>query len=485
MKVWKVSDSNQPNFSKDFKVTKRWEGSCADVIKNSNKFYHIEIQVSNDGKARIFTTYGRVGKVQSKDFRYYLSEEACLSDYYRLIKKKRDRKKDPYREIDLAITSVGSERAKEIKKPMNIAIESESKSNLHKKVQNLVSSWYGSTGNFITMNLKCPLGQLTKEQIDKGRLILNDCRIRINSNNETSINIYDQLTSQFYSLIPHILPYKINPDTLRLNLLDRIMKKHDMLDTFLDAKNVESILKTNCIDKQYEQLNADISWLDPSTNICRWISRMVNETRASNHNRLGNIKIHNIYKLNRKNEDILFNNRIREISEKRKLSSWTWPTMINKLGPDRPDINNELDMYKRANVIPLFHGTRNENMIGITSHGLLIRPSGAVFTGAAFGSGIYFGMSSKAINYSSSRGSYWAKGNNRIGYLYLADVCLGDPKVLKSSGYYTAENIKPYHSVWAKSGGYLINDEFVLYHQSGPKQQHKLQYIIEIETQVR
>lgn len=93
VKAWTDGESGQPAFPKNYMVTKRWEGSCADLVKNSNKFYHAEIQVAPDGKARIYTIYGRVGSSGSKEYRYYSSESDCLSDYEGLIKKKRDRKK--------------------------------------------------------------------------------------------------------------------------------------------------------------------------------------------------------------------------------------------------------------------------------------------------------------------------------------------------------------------------------------------------------
>lgn len=492
VKAWKVGDVKQPDFSSNFKVTKRWEGNITDVVKNHNKFYHAEIHVAPSGQARIMTMYGRVGKTATTEYRYYSSEAACVSDYESLVRKKRDRKRNPYREVDLAITDVGSQGAKEIKKPMTgLKIKGKLKqsvggSSLHPEVIRMVSGWFGTTGQFITMTLKCPLGQLTKEQIDKGRAVLDDCKSRVNSKSKSGESEYDQLTSQFYSLIPHVLPHKIDPASLRLDTIDKIMEKHDTLDTFLDAKNVASVLgKGSAIDDQYKKLNAELDWVDPKSEVFKWIDRMVHGTRARNHSGLGKIKIHNVFSLRRNGEADLFLNRVDKISATRKNNKWNWPSQLKPYGLERPDVCELRELYEAGNVIPLFHGTRTENMVGITTRGLLIRPSGAVFHGAAFGSGSYFGMASKALGYSSCRGTYWAKGKNKTGFMFLVDVCLGDPKIVRSSGYYSAQNIKPYHSVWAKSGGYLINDEFITYYPSGLKQQHYLKYILEIETQVR
>ena len=483
VKAWSEGEKGQPSFPSGFKVTKRWEGNCCDPVKNSNKFFHIEVQVAPNGQARIHTVYGRVGNSGAREFRYYPSESSCLSDYEALIHKKRDRKKEPYREVDLAITSVGSEGAKAITKPMTgISAPSESeKSSLHTEVQRLVRKWFVDTGHFVEMTLKCPLGQLSKEQIDKGRAVLDDCRNRVNAKCKTGKHEWDTLTSQFYSLIPHVLPHRIDASVLRLDTIDRIMEKSQTLDTFLDAKNVASALaKGASADAQYAKLQAHMEWIDPKDQTWKWIDRMVQDTRARNHGGLGRIKIHNIFKVDRPESDA-FGSRISSIAKARKGRGWTWPPQLARLGLERTDVESR-ELYEQANVIPLFHGSRTENFIGLVSRGILIRPSGAVYCGSAYGDGAYFGLFSKACNYASCSGAYWTRGGDRLGYVLLADVCLGDPKIVEHSHFYTSKNIAPCHSVWAKAGGFLINDEFILYHPTGPLQQHRIRYVLEVET---
>jgi predicted DNA-binding WGR domain protein len=485
VKAWKEGESGQPSFPSNYKVTKRWEGNCCDVKTNHNKYYHAEIQVAPNGQARIFTTYGRVGAEGAKEHRYYPSETACQADYESLVSKKRDRKKEPYTEIDLAITSVGSEGAKAITKPMTgISVPSSpgQKSSLHAEIQRLVRRWFGDTGHFVQMNLKCPLGQLSVEQIDKGRAVLDDCRNRVNAKRSTGEQEWDILTSQFYSLVPHVLPRKIDAAALRLDTIDRIMEKSQTLDTFLDAKNVASVLaEGSSADAQYAKLQAQMEWIDPSNQTWKWIDRMVQDTRARNHGGLGRIKIHNIFKVDRPESDA-FGSRIADIVKMRRGKGWTWPPQLARLGLERIDVENK-ELYEQANVIPLFHGSRTENFVGLLLRGLLIRPSGSVYTGSMFGDGIYSGLFSKACSYSSCRGTYWARGNDSRGYVLLMDVCLGDPKIVETSAYYDAKKIAPCHSVWAKAGRALINDEFILYHPTGPLQQHRIRYVLEVETQ--
>jgi poly [ADP-ribose] polymerase len=486
VKVWKESASGQPSFPKTFKVTKRWEGSCTDVVKNSNKFYHIEIQVAANGEARIFTMYGRVGKTPAREYRYYSTENSCLSDYESIIKKKSNRKKDPYREVDLAITSIGSDGAKEIKKPMTGVSISKTKatSTLHSEVQRLVSGWFGSTGNFITMTLKCPLGQLTKEQIDKGRDVLDDCKKRINAKSKTGNTVYDTLTSQFYSLIPHVLPHKINPDDLRLSSLDRIMEKHDTLDTFLDAKNVSSVLsKGTAIDDQYKKLNAELNWMDPQDIRHKWITNLLRETRASNHSFLGKIKIFNVFELKRNNESNNFYSNVDKIASQMKGAKVK--PRFTKL--TRPDLTtDERKAFLKANVWPLWHGTRPQNMVGIINRGLMIRPSGAIHTGSMFGDALYHAEnSSKAMNYCGCRGAFWsgAMKTDRV-FVFLEDVIVGKPHIVTHTQFFR----KPpagHHSVYAipsKGYGGLYNSENMTYVSSGSAQQHRLRYIVEFQS---
>lgn len=485
VKAWKANDVSQPKFAKDYKVILRWEGVCTNIIANNNKFFHVEIQVASNGKARIFSNYGRVGAAGTEEYRYYESESDCRSDYDALIRKKRDRSKDPYREVDLAITAVGSAGAKEVKKPMTgIDIpEVKVQSVLHKEVQRLVTNWFGATGTFIEMTLKCPLGQLTKEQIDKGRLVLDHCKSRILAPKNSTIYEFDLLTSQFYSLIPHVLPAKIQADVLRLNTIDRVMEKHDVLDTFLDAKNVQSVLgKGTHVDERYKQLKAELDWLNPEDSNYKWIEELVHSTRANNHGWLGKIKIYNIFTLKKNGESDYFTASLEKIAGEVKN-----PTKPRYTKLTRPDLTKEeRGLFSKANVWPLWHGTRPQNMVGIIDRGMLIRPSGAVHTGSMFGDSLYFAeASSKSMNYCGCRGAYWSGGtNNDRVFMFLNDVIVGNPHIVQASQFFR----KPpsgCHSVYAVPGGGLVNSENMIYNASGSGQQHQMRYIIEFQSNER
>lgn len=133
----------------------------------------------------------------------------------------------------------------------------------------------------------------------------------------------------------------------------------------------------------------------------------------------------------------------------------------------------------------LFHGSRNQNWLNIIKTGLLIRPVGVQLTGAMFGNGVYFAnKAGKSIGYTSLQGSYWARGNDKKGYIALYQVNTGhelrlqkheswmnslDDKKLKSKG--------DYDSLYAKGGYDLRNDEFIVYQT----RQSTIKYLIELK----
>jgi poly [ADP-ribose] polymerase len=131
----------------------------------------------------------------------------------------------------------------------------------------------------------------------------------------------------------------------------------------------------------------------------------------------------------------------------------------------------------------LFHGSRSENFFNILQTGLLIRPSGAVYSGSMFGDGIYFATKArKSIGYTSLSGSRWASGSNNVAYLALFSTNLGKQKIVHkhSSECYNfgEKTIAPYNSVFAKAGVSLMNDELIIYNSN----RCTIKYLIEIKN---
>ncbi len=465
-----------------------------DILANNNKAYVCEIVKDTSSKYWLHTMYGRVGGTMSVDYRSCSDLSDAEKEAEKIIKSKL---KKGYVEVKLVKASVGSEKGQEKVETSKMSIaqasslgvidDSAQKSSLHKEVQGLVKSWFGSTADYVELKLNtqsCPLGQLSFEQISKGKDLIDELRKLIHSTKKVESEL-DKLTSGYYSNIPHNFGYtRIDPNSLRLDSDQKLDQALDFLDILGSAKNVQGILtKKSAIDDQFKSLNSEIEFIDPTDPLYKWIHTMFHETRASNHSGLGKLKVHKMFKLNRKNEKEIW----LETAEKIAKENCTFnpSSVYAHLIKSRPDIPKELEtLYKKANILPGWHGTRKANMVGITTKGLLIRPSGVVHSGSMYGDGIYVGSnSSKSINYVDVAGSYWAQGTNKTGFLFLADCIFGKQKLASYSSYYSKDNIKPNHSVWAKAGGGgVINDEMILYNQTGPGQQHYLRYVIEFET---
>ena len=130
-----------------------------------------------------------------------------------------------------------------------------------------------------------------------------------------------------------------------------------------------------------------------------------------------------------------------------------------------------------------WHGSRNQNWFNIIQTGLLIRPSGAITTGAMFGSGVYFANRfEKSLGYSSLSGSYWANGRDNKAYLAIFKVNVGNQKHIHkhdSSCYSLSQkNLQKdgFDSVYAHSGIDLKNDEFIIYDSN----RCSIAYLVEI-----
>jgi poly [ADP-ribose] polymerase len=334
-----------------------------------------------------------------------------------------------------------------------------------------------STNSFVVKTLRCPLGQLSNAQIDEGRSKLEHAKkiIAQNKLGKSEKDRLEQLTNDFYGLIPHNLGSGARGQMTHL-LLDtqaKILQKEYDLDTLLDAKAIGTMLTSDSTYDQYLSLETSFNFIDHDDSLFAWLNDMVQQTRASNHNHLGKIVLLNAWDIQRKGELEAFLKSSKSISV--QCGKQVIPDQMGELVRRRKDVDN-LELYKRANIIPLFHGTRTQNISGILKQGMLIRPSGVIITGAMYGNAIYWGKSTKSINYTNIKSSYWAGGTDDRAFLFIGDCALGSQLIARGPSRYTARSIAPKHSVWARGGSSgVINDEFMLYRTD----QHNLRYLLE------
>jgi len=248
------------------------------------------------------------------------------------------------------------------------------------------------------MNLdveKCPLGQLSKSQLQKGYLILRKIQKELEHGNRESHLI--ALSNDFYTCIPQNFGMKRPP---LISHLLRLKEKVSLLDALselevansLSFRSLHLLEQNHPVDVHYSELKCSLEAadLDLVARLQTWVSN----TTSPVHNMV--ITVNRAFTVNRQGEAARF-----------------WPFQCLP--------NRKL----------LWHGSRATNFVGILSQGLRVAPKEAPAHGYMFGKGLYFAdIVSKAANYCcASRFSPEA-------LLLLCEVALGNMhQVTKAKSY--------------------------------------------------
>lgn len=505
--VVKVKTDKSPTITK-YQVPAEWvkdlnffdmSGSKAKTKGTSNKFYHIELQEAADGKCQLYTEYGPTGTVQCREWRYFADDRSSAEkEFDRIVKSK---VKKGYVVIDVAQRAIGSAEAQKHVKAVQFKNAEElpksKTSNLNVAQKDIVSLFFDAQDTFVAETLKCPLGQLSNNQIDLGRDALNKAKDIVNSVKRLSDakrSELETLTNEFYGLIPHNLGSGARGQRtdLLLDALDKIVAKEADLDTLLDAKQVSLVLKEDStVDNKYKSLNCDFDEVDPASPLYNFLVNYFTDTKVNGHGYQAS-KVSRIWSMRRKDskEEAFLANAERIA---KTAGSHTFATDTSSLSggkskgwtPEkRPDLSKEqIALYNKANVWLSWHGTRSANLVGITRRGLMIRPAGAVHTGSMFGDGKYFAwQSTKSLNYCD--GGYWTGGKrSNKRYMFLLDTAFGKMHHVTQSQYFKNPP-KGCHSVYGKAsrGGYggLYNDEIITYDFDDKDNQSSIRYLLEI-----
>lgn len=470
---------------------KRWTLNFTDITANNNKYYTLELLETDNNEFYLHTQYGRVGGTPAREYRLANNQSHAETEAEKIVKSK---VKKGYVEVKLVKADVGSEAGKskveessisiEEAKKLGFKIEEENKSNLHPEIQNLMRSWFGSIEKFVIDTIdtsKCALGQLSLDQINKGRDLLLEAR-KIVASDPKDISNLNSLTSKYYSTIPMNFGYrKLDANQLRFDSNDKLDSAFDILDSLENAKNAEKVInKKNAVDEQYKTLNCGLEWVDPQDPMFKWIDLLLHKTRAPNHGFLGKIKLNKVFKLERNKEKEKYLTMLDKIIAKGNQERKDLPLVYKPIWDKRPQENREYEkLCQLGNVLPLCHGSRTQNFPKILSSYIMMRKPGFTVAGAMFDKigGIYnSSIITKSLQYSSLTGSYWSGGSDSVGYVFLTDVILGKQHIANKPHPYTLDEISPCMSVYAKGGTCVQNDEMIVY----TEQQNWLRYVLEI-----
>jgi len=388
------------------------------VKTNNNKFYIIQLleHDSNIDDYIIYTRYGRIGNNGVVNKSGYCSKMSAIDAFESAFKKKTGnswsninnfvKKSGKYfmSQIDYGDDSDSDETVTKDIVPVDsdpdIATKPpEPECNLDSQVQSFLSlisniSLIKTTMREFNIDLrKMPLGKISKRQINLAYNVLRS----ITQGLDYGVHLdYEDLTSQFYTLIPSSFGRRVPPI---IDNDDTVKKCADMLSVLTDLEVANTILKRNAspdglhpITRIYNRLNTNLSALSLSTDSDRYkmIEKYVKNTVAPTHNR---------YKLE----------------------------LMDIIVVDREEERKQFKNY--GNRMLLFHGSRVANFMGILSKGLRIN-NNAPKTGSMFGSGSYFSNSvTKSANYCCT------DRKNNIGIVLLCEVSLGNVYKRRHSQY--------------------------------------------------
>jgi len=247
---------------------------------------------------------------------------------------------------------------------------------------------------------KMPLGKLTKDHIKKSFTILKKLDAELNKS-PPKPSVLSDLTSEFYTIIPHDFG-RTRPPVINTKVL--LKKKIEMVESLADIEIATTILKNqkveiteNPIDTNYKSLHCNLAPLNDKSDEYNMIEMYVKNTHGKTHSWY-DLEIDEVYTVERE-------------GEKERFLGYKYPDKKRKL---------------------LWHGSRLTNFVGILSQGLRIAPPEAPVTGYMFGKGVYFAdMVSKSANYCCA--------SNNTGLMLLCEVMTGEENELIGANYHADE----------------------------------------------
>lgn len=445
---------------------------CGNIDGNANKFYVLELQ-TNGSDFRLFSEYGRIGVPNpARDLRESLDLADAEKEFERIKKSKlraksKTRKKvdgdekhvEQYREVDIAAPTIGSPNIRAsgsadggtttttTKKAGSAAVGAIfTQMGYEDSVQKLLSSLLAenihnieaTSSVTVTHNgLETPLGPITHSHIGTARDALNRLQaITGNKTNDRDPNERDvrDLNSEFFSLVPHQFGRVITASDMLLSDND-IAEKIDLLQGMEAALTVTTADDDDKDDGPKLPLN--MSELSRRHADFKAIKQRVVST--AKHNDVRDWKV----------------NRIFAAENSNALSQY--------LNPDRD--GPEYD---------LFHGSANANLLSIMLNGFYVPPSSASHvTGRMFGNGVY-GASSSSKSFRYSVGM-WGGRRSRMQTAYMFVVRFGMGKIFETDTTRTQGAPKGYHSIHAKAGRHLMNDEYIVYNPRQARVTHLIE----------
>lgn len=392
----------------------------------SNKEILAELFRGPKGEYALRTRYGKVGSVKlgaaATDWRFPYSDTEF--DSYLHSKTRENRREGTYQIVQLADSApVAPNIIKKASGP----------------VGEFLAHIYAESGQAIRGVLRADIGigDISPAHIQNAKTLLTNIgrSIRAKSPNHDEVI---RLSSAYYSIIPHEtgdgdlqIPRIIRDAwATAVSSKDRLQREYDFLETLEAAVGAKAGLGGTETD-MLSALGAEIKRAEAEADE---IADSIKQTQGRHNFRL---RVGRVFALSNPKVNAAF----------------------------------EGDGKKVGGVKRLFHGSRNANILGITSLGVRIKPSGVPTAGSMFGNGAYF------ADLSTKSAQYARHGNRPPHYLFVCEVALGKMKVFLESQSNLEAAPKGYDSVKGEAGRSLMNNEYIVYRES----QSRPVFVAEIE----
>ncbi len=324
--------------------------------------------------------------------------------------------------------------------------------------------------------------------IDEARLFLSEAQKRVGKLGSATVDqqVADRelrdITSLVYSRIPKVKPIGA-PDATWILSGGNILAWQNDLDAFEQALySNQHVVQT--VSDPFDGMAMDMSWVDPSSDLGKFLYSWWPNATLNRHSYLGGMKIKNAWRVDRHDDK----NKIE------KYMMGIFPECKGckerpiKQPKSRDDLtaqgftDAQVKMFKDTNTSLLFHGTRSVNVPGImrTSFRFPSELVGVVITGAMFGPGVYFADDwKKSAGYTSLSGGYYSSGSGGVkgrgAFMFACDTVLGEPQVAPGPRGYTGTD-KGKHCIFGKAGHSGVqNNEWITFQ----KQSTRLRYLVE------
>lgn len=493
------------------------------TVLGSNKFWKGWVEDNGNGTANFECRWGPTGEKGSDKGSVRGTTLQAAADQLR--RKVREKEAKGY--TRLQVRDDAEEQAKAAAKGVSLVTgtgavpvpTTVTASKFHPEVGRLLGIIYNETSRVVRSGLSAqagatadnPIGNLSDSQLDIGGAVLDEIgtelerefgRESANNRGQTLPLVRGvpddriiELTNRYMSNVPR----EINRDQrgrdnlhrLVISSYERLEGQRQFLQLLRDAHLTKAVFAaaahtTSTAGKEsvwYEGLNCAVDICEPGSADFKRVAEIFNSNqsqRNANWFRGGRsvLKVVRVFKFVRNGTEAKFNSYAARVTRK--------PGAVGR--------------------IMAWHGTRTENLLGISKNGLLMPenlPRGVVISGKAFGRGIYHApawnatghkmVSSlptdgtngalKSMNYTSAQGAYYGSGNTSRGaFMYLQDVALGTAEVHTSAcwdkhrpdGYPSKADF--IFACGSRNQGGFVHDELVTFDQDA----QMFRYLVEI-----